>query len=29
MIYYDALDLVGNTPILNLGKIGYPNVFVK
>lgn len=29
MIYYNALDLVGNTPILNLGKIGYPNVFVK
>ncbi|MGN1033503.1 MAG: PLP-dependent cysteine synthase family protein, partial [Intestinibacter sp.] len=29
MIYYDALDLVGNTPILNLEKIGYPNVFVK
>ena len=29
MIYYNALDLIGNTPILNLGKIGYPNVFVK
>ncbi|WP_455544506.1 cysteine synthase A [Intestinibacter sp.] len=29
MIYYNALDLIGNTPILNLEKIGYPNVFVK
>lgn len=29
MIYYDALDLIGNTPILNLKKIGYPNVYVK
>lgn len=26
---YDALDLIGKTPILNLRKIGYPNVFVK
>lgn len=26
---YDALDLIGKTPILNLKKIGYPNVFVK
>ena len=29
MIYYNALDLIGNTPILNLKQIGYPNVFVK
>lgn len=29
MIYYNALDLIGNTPILNLKEIGYPNVFVK
>ena len=29
MIYYNALDLIGNTPILNLKQIGYPNLFVK
>lgn len=29
MIYYNALDLIGNTPILNLKEIGYPNLFVK
>ena len=29
MIYYNALDLIGNTPILNLKEAGYPNVFVK
>lgn len=29
MIYNNALDLIGNTPILNLKEVGYPNVFVK
>lgn len=29
MIYNNALDLIGNTPILNLKEAGYPNVFVK
>ena len=29
MIYNNALDLIGNTPILNLKQIGYPNLFVK
>ena len=29
MIYNNALDLIGNTQILNLKEAGYPNVFVK
>lgn len=29
MIYNNALDLIGNTAILNLKEAGYPNVFVK
>lgn len=29
MIYKDALSLIGNTPILQLNNLGYPNVFVK
>ncbi len=29
MIYKDVLDLIGNTPIISLDKIGYPNVYVK
>lgn len=29
MIHYNALDLIGNTPILNLKEVGYPNIFVK
>ena len=29
MIYKDGLDLIGNTPIISLDKIGYKNVYVK
>ncbi len=29
MIYRDALELIGNTPIISLDKIGYKNVYVK
>lgn len=29
MIYRDGLDLIGNTPIISLDKIGYKNVYVK
>ena len=29
MIYKDGLELIGNTPILSLEKIGYKNVYVK
>ena len=29
MIYKDALELIGNTPIISLEKIGYKNVYVK
>ncbi|WP_434796496.1 cysteine synthase A [Terrisporobacter vanillatitrophus] len=29
MIYKDALELIGNTPIISLDKIGYKNVYVK
>ena len=29
MIYKDGLDLIGNTPIISLDKIGYENVYVK
>lgn len=29
MIYKDALELIGNTPIMSLDKIGYENVYVK
>lgn len=29
MIYKDALELIGNTPIISLDKIGYENVYVK
>lgn len=29
MIYKDGLDLIGNTPMISLDKIGYKNVYVK
>ncbi len=29
MIYENVLDLIGNTPIVRLNKLGYPNVYVK
>lgn len=29
MIYKDGLELIGNTPIISLDKIGYENVYVK
>ena len=29
MIYKGGLDLIGNTPIISLDKIGYKNVYVK
>ena len=29
MIYKNALDLIGNTPILSLEDIGFKNIFVK
>lgn len=29
MIYNNALDLIGNTPILNLKEAGYPNVLLN
>ena len=29
MIYKDGLELIGNTPIISLDKIGYANVYVK
>lgn len=29
MIYKDGLDIIGNTPIISLDKIGYKNVYVK
>lgn len=29
MIYKDGLELIGNTPIMSLDKIGYENVYVK
>ena len=29
MIYKDGLELIGNTPIVSLDKIGYENVYVK
>lgn len=29
MIYTDGLELIGNTPIISLEKIGYKNVYVK
>lgn len=29
MIYEDGIDLIGNTPMISLNKIGYPNVYVK
>lgn len=29
MIYKDGLELIGNTPIISLDKIGYKNVYVK
>lgn len=29
MIYRDGLELIGNTPIISLEKIGYGNVYVK
>lgn len=29
MIYRDGLELIGNTPIMSLEKIGYKNVYVK
>ena len=29
MIYENALELIGNTPILKLNNLGYPNVYVK
>ena len=29
MIYKDGLELIGNTPIISLEKIGYNNVYIK
>lgn len=29
MIYKDGLELIGNTPIISLDKIGYENIYVK
>ena len=29
MIYKGGLDLIGNTPMISLDKIGYKNVYVK
>lgn len=29
MIYKDGLELIGNTPIISLDKIGYKNIYVK
>lgn len=29
MIYENALSLIGNTPIIRLSKLGYPNIYVK
>lgn len=29
MIYEDALSLIGNTPMIRLNRLGYPNVYVK
>lgn len=29
MIYEDVLSLIGNTPIIRLNRLGYPNVYVK
>lgn len=29
MIYEDVLSLIGNTPMIRLNRLGYPNVYVK
>ncbi|SCH61283.1 cysteine synthase A [Romboutsia sp. Marseille-P6047] len=29
MVYEDVLNLIGNTPIIRLNKLGFPNVYVK
>lgn len=29
MIYDNILNLIGNTPIIRLNKLGYPNIYVK